>query len=332
MVRAPSVIVARPLCDADREAIATWRYPGALAIYDPGPDAFALREPEHFAVGRADGELIGYATLGEQARVPGGAYELTPSVVDIGMGLRPDLVGEGLGATALLVVIEEAWRRLSPSRIRATVAAANGRATALVTHLGFQQSHRFHRSSDGREFLQYERDTILDNPSRRTLSAVRPDRRPILAGLLDEYLGELSSHRERAVGAESAREYRYLDAYFGEPGRHAFLMLVGARVAGFALIRGPESTGAAWHVAEFFERPQHRTAGLGRWAITSIWRRFPGKWELQVHGANAEAISFWTRCVRAVSKTEPDVSRFEADDGERLQFEFCVAPPPDGGP
>lgn len=158
MVRAPPAIVARPLSDADREAIAAWHYPDALAIYDPGPDAFALREPEHFALGRSDGELIGHATLGEQARGPGGVYESTPSIVDIGMGLRPDLVGEGLGATALVVVIEEALRRLSPSRVRATVAAPNGRATALVTHLDFDESHRFHRRSDGREFVLYERD------------------------------------------------------------------------------------------------------------------------------------------------------------------------------
>ena len=324
--------MARPLSDEDRQAIAGWHYAGALTIYDPGQDAFALREPEHFALVDGEGALMGYATLGEQARVPGGTYESNPGVLDLGMGLRPDWVGRGLGARALGVVIAEASRRMSPSRIRATVAAVNGRATALVTHLGFQASHRFQRERDGREFVQYEREAVLDDGGGRALSEVTADDRPILVDLLDEYLGEVSSHRERAVGAESASEYRYLDAYFGGPGRHAFLMMVGAQVAGFAFIRGPQSTGAAWHVAEFFVRPEHRRAGVGRWAINSMWRRFPGRWELQVHHGVAEATAFWTTCVQAVSSGDPDVKRVEADDGARLQFEFCVAPLRDDGP
>lgn len=166
-------MVARPLSDADREAIAAWHYPGTLAIYDPGADAFALREPDHFALASADGALIGYGTLGEQARVPGGAYESIPGVVDVGMGLRPALVGRGLGPPALLVVIDEALRRSAATRLRATVATANERATALVTHLGFRPSHRFRRARDGREFVQYERAAVPDDPSHRALAPGR---------------------------------------------------------------------------------------------------------------------------------------------------------------
>lgn len=149
--------MTRPLVDADREAIATWRYTDALAIYDPGQAASELREPDHFALVREDGELIGYGTLGEEARVPGGQYGSGASIVDVGLGLRPDLVGSGLGASALDAVIEHARRVRLAGRVRATVAEANGRASALVTNAGFRPTFRFQRQSDGRHFAQFER-------------------------------------------------------------------------------------------------------------------------------------------------------------------------------
>ena len=80
------------------------------------------------------------------------------------------------------------------------------------------------------------------------LMAVGPADRATFVALLDEYLEELAHHREHQKGATRASEYRYLDAYFGEPGRHAFIIIVDDAPAGFALVRGPESTGDGWQV------------------------------------------------------------------------------------
>lgn len=317
-------IVIRPLTDADREAISGWRYGGDLAIYDPGNGALQLRGPDHVALASSDGTLLGYGTLGAEAQVPGGAYGSGADVVDLGMGLRPDLVGQGQGAAALLALIDEAERRLSLMQFRVTVAAVNGRATALVVRLGFRPSHEFERPTDGREFVQYEREPGSDKRAGYTLSEVESRDRDAFVALLDEYLGELSGHRERAVGATRASEYRYLDEYFGEPGRHAFLIEARSEVVGFALIRGPDSTGERWQVAEFFVRPRHRMSGIGQWAMSSIWARFPGAWELQVHARNAGAVAFWRRSVRANSQNEPKITSFDADDGRRLSFQFRV--------
>lgn len=150
-------VVVRPLTDADREAISTWRYPGELAIYSPGDDAFALEEPDHVALSSSRGELYGYGTIGAEAQVPGGRYDVADGVLDVGLGLRPDLVGAGLGGPAMQAVLAVAGARLAPARFRATVAVANRRAAGLVLRLGFQPTHTFPRPSDGREFVQYER-------------------------------------------------------------------------------------------------------------------------------------------------------------------------------
>jgi [ribosomal protein S18]-alanine N-acetyltransferase len=117
--------------------------------------------------------LVGYGTFGSAARVPGGGYREDPGVVDLGMGLRPDLVGKGHGADALNALIVEAARRFSPTRYRVTVASANRRATALVKRLGFQPTHRFERPSDGREFVQYERDAM--HHARAPMNRHRPN-------------------------------------------------------------------------------------------------------------------------------------------------------------
>jgi RimJ/RimL family protein N-acetyltransferase len=111
---------------------------------------------------RDTGALLGYGTLGSEARVPGGAYTDDPGVLDIGLGLRPDLVGRGLGAHALSAVIANVRARLPIRQVRATIASVNLRATALVQRLGFTATHRFRRPSDGREFVQYEREVGRD--------------------------------------------------------------------------------------------------------------------------------------------------------------------------
>lgn len=150
-------IVVRPLTDEDRTAIASWSYPGALKIYDPGQGASQLRAPDHVALSTPSGELLGYGTFGVEARVPGGRYdEADDEVVDVGLGLRPDLVGTGAGGPALLALLQ-APRVQAAARVRATVATVNGRATAFVLGQGFTPTHVFERGHDGRSFTQYEK-------------------------------------------------------------------------------------------------------------------------------------------------------------------------------
>lgn len=147
----------RELSDEDRKNIAGWAYPGDLQIYDPGPGALMLRPPDHVALVGVDGALVGYGTVGPDAQVPGGAYPDVGSIVDLGIGLRPSLVGRGYGAAALEVLATEARSRGPVTRLRVTVAAENLRASALVGKLGFHATHRFVRERDARAFVQYER-------------------------------------------------------------------------------------------------------------------------------------------------------------------------------
>ena len=154
--------------------------------------------------------------------------------------------------------------------------------------------------------------------------ASRSDAR-LIQSLLDDYLHELSGHRELPVGATDAASYGHLDAYWCEPGRHAFLIKLRDHPVGFALIRDPASTGSAVHqLAEFYVRPEIRRRGIGRDAVLEIWGSFPGEWELQIHARNAGAMRFWRSCVERKTGEPPRVCEVRAEDGRRLQFNFRV--------
>ena len=153
----------------------------------------------------------------------------------------------------------------------------------------------------------------------------RSSDRDIIAGLLETYLQELAQYADFTIDATVTLRYPYLDPYFTEAGRHPFLIWRDDQIAGFVLVRDPASTGARWQVAEFYITPEHRRMGIGRRAITSLWRRFPGAWELQVHARNATAHRFWTACIESLAHGAPEVRHVHAGDGRRFQFNFRIA-------
>ena len=105
-----------------------WHYPPPYDFYDPGDDP--PLNPERFRV-----------TYGEDGRVEAFWYfdHPEPGVVEIGIGLRPDLCGRGFGERCMRDELEYARREWSPHAFRLHVASWNGRAIALYERLGFRE-------------------------------------------------------------------------------------------------------------------------------------------------------------------------------------------------
>jgi [ribosomal protein S18]-alanine N-acetyltransferase len=144
-----------PLTQAEAEEIAGWHYPGEYAFYDAdfipaGLDELldpGRRRDEYHAARNAEGALEGFAQI-----TPAG-----DGSTEIGLGLRPDLTGRGLGHAFTGAVIELA-RGYGASRITLAVAAFNARAIRVYERCGFAETGRHTRHLGDRdwEFVDME--------------------------------------------------------------------------------------------------------------------------------------------------------------------------------
>jgi len=148
-----------PLQPEDVERVITWRYPHPYQIYSLTPeDRITLLNPAYRYHGvRAEGlGLVGICCFGDDARVEGGEYgQGEPEVLDVGIGLRPDLTGSGLGRGFVSQVLRYGARQYRPRWFRATIAAFNHRSRRTFQGLGFQEEGRFMRFEGELRFVQY---------------------------------------------------------------------------------------------------------------------------------------------------------------------------------
>ncbi|CAM3863495.1 GNAT family protein [Nocardioides marinus] len=142
-----------PLSPVQAADICSWRYPAPYDCYDmAGARPEELLDPDagfHALLDDAD-RLIGFRSFGVDGQVPGWAYD--DSALDTGGGLRPELVGQGLGREAIRVGLEYGRAAFAPPAFRVTVASFNLRALRTVTSLGFERVGQFDASTDGRRF------------------------------------------------------------------------------------------------------------------------------------------------------------------------------------
>jgi ribosomal-protein-alanine N-acetyltransferase len=128
----------------DAAAIATWRYPEPYSFYDSDrdPDDLAqLLDPAGWGVryfaADSGGALAGFFEFT--------ATDHDDDVVEIGLGLRPDLTGQGLGGEFLAVGLEFAGDR----RFALAVAAFNHRAITVYERAGFRETKRYAHFTGG---------------------------------------------------------------------------------------------------------------------------------------------------------------------------------------
>lgn len=143
------------------EEIATWNYPDPYTIYSLSSHVIPiLMNPSnaYFAVVSREGILVGYCCFCAEARVMGGDYSKDQnSVVDVGVGMRPEITGQGLGKSFVSAILDYAQKRYRPGRVRVTIAEFNKRSLRTFQSLGFSETFRFIRSGDELEFVQLER-------------------------------------------------------------------------------------------------------------------------------------------------------------------------------
>jgi ribosomal-protein-alanine N-acetyltransferase len=159
-----------PVQEVHVREILTWQYDPPYHIYNPGSgdvenDVRYFLDPQTncYALIGWNGELVAYCTFGRDARVPGGDYRT--EALDMGLGVRPDLTGQGRGIVFARAVLEFVRERFAPVACRVTVAAFNQRARRVWEKAGFRRIQAFRRTKDGMPFviLAYESPSLPDS-------------------------------------------------------------------------------------------------------------------------------------------------------------------------
>jgi ribosomal-protein-alanine N-acetyltransferase len=137
------------LTQKDAEAIAKWQYEPPYDFYNADADQRDLAElldpaqrgERYFAAHDARGELVGYFGL-----------VCKDGVVGVGVGLRPDLTGRGLGQPFLEAGLAFASKRFRPRRFKLSVAEFNQRAITVYERAGFAITRSFEHETNGGVF------------------------------------------------------------------------------------------------------------------------------------------------------------------------------------
>ena len=135
--------------DEEATQISGWHYDPPYDFYDATGDPDDLeelldpkrRKDAYFSV-FDDGVLVGFFQ-----------FERVGARVDIGLGMRPDLTGRGLGGEYLRAGLEFARRRYSPERFTLSVATFNERAILVYERAGFRRNTVYRHNTNGGEYL-----------------------------------------------------------------------------------------------------------------------------------------------------------------------------------
>lgn len=120
----------------------------------------------------------------------------------------------------------------------------------------------------------------------------------IYHNLVQCYESEFSSLTGKKPNASGIFE---LDTHLGDD-TVGFLLTIDNTPAGIAVICCKEAL--AYEVCEFYVVPYFRKNGIGMQFAHTIWKNYPGKWEIkQIQGAEF-ATAFWRKTINSFIDTE----------------------------
>jgi ribosomal-protein-alanine N-acetyltransferase len=146
------------MSDESARAVAGWKYSPPYDFYDAIPDDPDLadllradfRRGRYFEVVDTSGDLIGFFEF---------KHEVTP--LEIGLGLRSDLTGRGLGLSFVQAGLAFARQEFGATALSLSVATFNIRAIKVYERAGFRPVETYLHYTNGmdHEFLRMVCDT-----------------------------------------------------------------------------------------------------------------------------------------------------------------------------
>jgi [ribosomal protein S18]-alanine N-acetyltransferase len=151
-------LIFRLLDESNARTILGWKYEPPYNIYnlaspEPEDTLHYLLDPQNafYGIYNEQSRLEAFCSFGADGQVSGGDY--TTPALDIGLGVRPDLVGQGRGSEYVKAVIDFANSTYAPERLRVTIAAFNSRARKVWEKAGFQLTQKFKGGWENTDFV-----------------------------------------------------------------------------------------------------------------------------------------------------------------------------------
>jgi [ribosomal protein S18]-alanine N-acetyltransferase len=148
----------KPMDQTEALEIADWQYAPPYSFYDwraDQDDAALLlgeetRKGRFFSARDEEDSLVGFFE-----------FQTKGDEVIVGLGLRPDLTGRGLGHEFMETGLAFARERFRPARFRLSVASFNERAIKVYERTGFTITREFDHETNGgvHRFLEMTRPT-----------------------------------------------------------------------------------------------------------------------------------------------------------------------------
>lgn len=155
--------VFTPMDEANARVVCGWTYEQPYDLYNTPMEArrqtveyLTDHRNHYYLITDGQGELLAYCCFGQEGQVPGGDYP--QDALDLGLGVRPDLTGQGRGGMFVQAVVDFAREQHAPKRLRVTIADFNKRAQRVWEKAGFQFEQRFERHLDRMPFVILTRE------------------------------------------------------------------------------------------------------------------------------------------------------------------------------
>lgn len=123
----------------------------------------------------------------------------------------------------------------------------------------------------------------------------------IMRNMMELYNYDLSEYEDEELNEYGLYDYKYLDHYWTEEGRHPFIIRVDDNLAGFVLVNNHSIVKGKqidYAIAEFFIVKKYRKNGIGKAAALNIFHRFKGTWEVKQLLKNQVSHIFWRKVIK----------------------------------
>ena len=144
--------------EKEAKEVCRWNYEEVYDLYNMKDSEESMKEllnGTYYTVTNENKEIIGFFCFGQSAQVPAGnVYGVysDDNYLDIGLGMKPNLCGQGRGTAFLNKGLEFAVKKFSKRNFRLTVAAFNNRAIKVYENAGFKKERVFQRKNGESSF------------------------------------------------------------------------------------------------------------------------------------------------------------------------------------